>query len=728
MDQETGEVLQIETDPDTYCWDSIGAHKAPYSGRIEQQWFWDGAALRSADEPEKALIWQFGRYHLDEFYPSKTLLEGFDPSKGQMFIVEDNLLIPMACLEFPNCRQSEKFFVLGTPREYFRITSKVNSKVLGFDEADKGLIVRAEDYSDDKDSQLWFWDRDLIRSKLSPDLVLGVRHSLKAASLENSEIEDSLEETTSMPTTKTEVVLMPFNNEASQRWRFEGQKLKCQFDNLTLQLEEDNGITTSQPNTSLSQQWSLNTNDRVYFSIVGKESAKVMTAISSESVALRTYQGNDNQAWFWDEMSIRSKAHPGNVLDLHMYNYEKNGKGNVYLHSYNGGDNQCWQFANESLVTSYKNLHLDIKGSRVFGRPAEHTLSQMWSMGRPKPINDTLSNGLEYLVAGQPDGILSQQWNVHNSTQLYFTIMNKDSAKVLTASSSDSVELQTYQGKDEQFWFWDEELLRSQAYPDKVLDLNMYNYEEKGRGNVYLHSYNGGDNQCWQFANESLVSDYKNLHLEIQGSEVVGRRAEAKSSQMWYMLKREQIYFTLSNKQDNKVACTDGHAVTVCDFQVFDSQHEWFWEGDAIRSRDYPDMVMDFHVADYESTGWGKVYLNRYYATDSQRWKHAGFNIVSHYQGLLLDVRGDQVGVQKNNSLSYLSWQFNHPKQHANLAIREDRSDPSVNSAEAIRWNPFGGSLWNQDSSLEQDVDHYNSLAEEIANLWRHFGLEAEQA
>ena len=59
------------------------------------------------------------------------------------------------------------------------------------------------------------------------------------------------------------------------------------------------------------------------------------------------------------------------------------------------------------------------------------------------------------------------------------------------------VVLWEFNGQDNQFWFWDGEMLRNKKFPNKVLDFHWLDHQKNSWGKVYLHNENGGMNQKW---------------------------------------------------------------------------------------------------------------------------------------------------------------------------------------------------------------------------------------
>ena len=86
-----------------------------------------------------------------------------------------------------------------------------------------------------------------------------------------------------------------------------------------------------------------------------------------------------------------------------------------------------------------------------------------------------------------------------------------------------------FNGQDNQFWFWDGEMLRNKKFANKVLDFHWMDYQQNSWGKVYLHNENGGMNQKWNltvdYESDSWTKDtyeivsqhgkHQNLHLYL---------------------------------------------------------------------------------------------------------------------------------------------------------------------------------------------------------------------
>ena len=78
------------------------------------------------------------------------------------------------------------------------------------------------------------------------------------------------------------------------------------------------------------------------------------------------------------------------------------------------------------------------------------------------------------------------------------------------------VVLWEFNGQDNQFWFWDGEMLRNKMFPSQVLDFHWSDYQKNSWGKVYLHNENGGMNQRWSLRGEKIICQYgQNQNLRL---------------------------------------------------------------------------------------------------------------------------------------------------------------------------------------------------------------------
>ena len=567
------------------------------------------------------------------------------------------------------------------PIDYFLISSKMTAKVLAV-RPDYSVVLKT--YSGD-DNQLWYWDNGAIRSK---------KHRHAFLQLHVSDYERS---------GWGKVYISSRRSGNNFLWNFENNQLTSQYKNLKLDVKYshtyDGALVGVYPGTGyMNQKWSLSL-DRFYFIITSRHSGKVLDASLDESstgkVILWSYHGKDNQLWFWDDDNIRCKQFPEKVLDLHMANYEANNWGKVYLHPYNTGNNQRWKAEGDQIISSYKNVRLDVKQSST-------------------------SDGA--LVGGYRNhGGVNQRWTF-SSSRPYFFILNKESGKVMDAVSPASIKLWHYTNSDQQLWFWDGEVIRNKKYANKVIDLHMSDYNKYRWGKIFLHPFNGGQNQRWDFENNYLSSEFKHLSVEVKdGSQADGSQIGAKNGkyQKW-SLQPEHDFFTLSSRMHAKVLdAPSDNKVLMWSFHGLDNQL-WFMDEKSIRSKKYPNKVLDLHMENYKKRGFGDVFLHPFHGGPNQRWNLEGDNIISDYQGLRLDIKqsnyddGALVGGYRNTSNINQKWSLN-PKERIYFIVKGKASGKVVDAAtdtKVLLWSYHGkdNQLWFWDGNCIRSKQHPNKV------------------
>ena len=567
------------------------------------------------------------------------------------------------------------------PIDYFLISSKMTAKVLAV-RPDYSVVLKT--YTGD-DNQLWYWDNGAIRSK---------KHHHAFLQLHVSDYERS---------GWGKVYISSRRSGNNFLWNFENNQLTSQYKNLKLDVKYshtyDGALVGVYPGTGyMNQKWSLSL-DRFYFIITSRHSGKVLDASLDESstgkVILWSYHGKDNQLWFWDDDNIRCKQFPEKVLDLHMANYEANNWGNVYLHPYNTGNNQRWKAEDDQIISSYKNLSLDVKQSST-------------------------SDGA--LVGGYRNhGGVNQRWTL-SSSRPYFFILNKESGKVMDAVSPASIKLWHYTNSDQQLWFWDGEVIRNKKYANKVIDLHMSDYNKYRWGKIFLHPFNGGQNQRWDFENNYLSSEFKHLSVEVKdGSQADGSQIGAKNGkyQKW-SLQPEHDFFTLSSRMHAKVLdAPSDNKVLMWSFHGLDNQL-WFMDEKSIRSKKYPNKVLDLHMENYKKSGFGDVFLHPFHGGPNQRWNLEGDNIISDYQGLRLDIKqsnyddGALVGGYRNTSNINQKWSMN-PKERIYFIVKGKASGKVLDAATDTKvhlWSYHGkdNQLWFWDGNCIRSKQHPNKV------------------
>ena len=124
--------------------------------------------------------------------------------------------------------------------------------------------------------------------------------------------------------------------------------------------------------------------------------------------------------------------------------------------------------------------------------------------------------------------------------------------------------VQTFSGKDNQLWYWFEECnLKCKAYPDKFLDLNGHDYNDRNWGQVSLyHTGHGGKNQQWTIDGCEIISNWCDLRLDIfEGSCEAGanvgcyQKNDEAPNQQWSIVSK---YFMIQNLETNMVLTVVG--------------------------------------------------------------------------------------------------------------------------------------------------------------------------
>ena len=567
------------------------------------------------------------------------------------------------------------------PIDYFLISSKMTAKVLAV-RPDYSVVLKT--YTGD-DNQLWYWDNGAIRSKKHRHAFL----QLHVSAYERSGW--------------GKVYISSRRSGNNFLWNFENNQLTSQYKNLKLDVKYshtyDGALVGVYPGTEyMNQKWSLSL-DRFYFIITSRHSGKVLDASLDESstgkVILWSYHGKDNQLWFWDDDNIRCKQFPEKVLNLHMANYEANNWGKVYLHPYNTGNNQRWKAEDDQIISSYKNLRLDVKQSST-------------------------SDGA--LVGGYRNhGGVNQRWTF-SSSRPYFFILNKESGKVMDAGSPPSIKLWHYTNSDQQLWFWDGEVIRNKKYANKVIDLHMSDYNKYRWGKIFLHPFNGGQSQRWNFEKNYLSSEFKNLSVEVKDrSQADGSQIGVKNGtyQKW-SLQPEHDFFTLSSRMHAKVLdAPSDNKVLMWPFHGLDNQL-WFMDEKSIRSKKYPNKVLDLHMENYKKRGFGDVFLHPFHGGPNQRWNLEGDNIISDYKGLRLDIKqsnyddGALVGGYRNTGNINQKWSMN-PKERIYFIVKGKASGNVLDAATDTKvhlW-PYNGKdnqLWFWDGNCIRSKQHPNKV------------------
>lgn len=185
------------------------------------------------------------------------------------------------------------------------------------------------------------------------------------------------------------VFLNRFNDDKTQRWKFNRGKFFSAYRGLALDINITNtaggaevGCTLNKK--GLNQKWSLNSKEIIMFAIKGVQSGKALNVASDLRIVMWTYSGTDNQLRYWDKDSIRSKKYPEKVLSLDIVNFDSYGWTKVSLQTYDGGNNQIWNIDGDRVICDFQQYHLDVlhasqeNGASVGGYQGNSNDNQKW--------------------------------------------------------------------------------------------------------------------------------------------------------------------------------------------------------------------------------------------------------------------------------------------------------------------------------------------------------------
>ena len=656
-----------------------------YNGDDDQFWFWRGDSIVSKEFPDRVLTMGHGRVFLSRSTDgSKRQMWNFE--EGSLMSQHSNLSMSVsmgssAITTSQYTSSKDQKWSLSLDRYYFIITNRQSGKVLDASPNRPGRVHMWSYHG--KDNQLWFWDDDCIRSKIYPSKVLDLH------------IKDYSRDKWG------KVYLHPYNGGDNQRWEMDGNIIISKYKRLHLDVKysdmTDGALVGGYTHTGNPNQWWMVGTLRTFFFILNKNSGKVIDAHTTKKEIVQWhYHYGKNQLWFWDGNAIRNKEYTDKVLDVGTDAFGKNHGQNLILNSFQDKPSQRWSYRDKYLQCGDFNLNIEVRdGSQTDGA---------------------------YLAAVENT---TQQWSF-NAEHDFFIITSRQDASALTAGykNKDSAYItyvQPYVGADEQQWYFDDDAIRSKAFPERVLDIHVLDYKTDSWGKVYLHPYHGGGNQRWKIGEDQLISHYKDLRLDRkEGGQAGGASKNGKLNQMWSLNSKTKIYYVIQGKASNKVLDVfRNFDVGIWKYHGGDNQL-WFWDNDSIRSKKYPDKVLDLHMNNFRENGWGKVYLFTYNGGNNQKWKIDMNNIISEYDNLYLDVKDDStnsgapVGGYPSNGNANQQWIITTPNYMKTNCI--DETEEKIHNV--VQWIPVLSTAWDLYSSIGYAATGCNDVAEKRAAMW----------
>ena len=129
------------------------------------------------------------------------------------------------------------------------------------------------------------------------------------------------------------------------------------------------------------QEWSKFPKLRKHEETKPDLSGQISRTSNNQSIYLSNFREEDNQFWFWDGGTIRSKKYPNKVLDFHFYGWKQKGLGKVYLYDHHGKPNQRWKLVNGELILEYQKLRLTQEdGLKICCESADAEKNQKWTL------------------------------------------------------------------------------------------------------------------------------------------------------------------------------------------------------------------------------------------------------------------------------------------------------------------------------------------------------------
>ena len=305
--------------------------------------------------------------------------------------------------------------------------------------------------------------------------------------------------------------------------------------------------------------WDYYEKTKDYFLIFHKETGRYLQARNLQRASL-TSTINDNCYFFWSGQTIRPKNSPDQVLSA-----QGNFSGSpLWLYSYHPDSLQKWSYENNQLKLENSNgLQLSASNNAVtVTRSSVELLKNYWSLHLP------------------------------NS---YFVITHRGTGNVLTANSNDRVLLSEYNGEDEQFWFWDDEHIRPKKYTNKVLQ-NSNGISLGNLGSNLAQKWNAKDDDTIISSEPRFGVRFCTNHLSTSNGASISSCASADQQYPYirdkWSFDSARMYFFILHKNSGKVITANSATTVKAQTYFLGTNQQWFWDGDIIRNKRYPDKVL----------------------------------------------------------------------------------------------------------------------------------------
>ena len=189
----------------------------------------------------------------------------------------------------------------------------------------------------------------------------------------------------------------------------------------------------------------------------------------------------------------------------------------------------------------------------------------------------------------------SKSWHYCEKLPDYFLIFNKETGKILNAKDENQVEMSLTED-EKSFWFWSRSTIRSKKYPDKVLTVNDPTAGNTDR-DISLGTYKGRDTQKWtnsDYKVKSISGGSIDLFLSVNAqNKIIAASVSSDYLQHW-SLSLKPSYFIITSRGSGTALTADDKnngRIMMWEYHGEDNQL-WFWDDENIRSKKFPDKVL----------------------------------------------------------------------------------------------------------------------------------------
>ena len=189
----------------------------------------------------------------------------------------------------------------------------------------------------------------------------------------------------------------------------------------------------------------------------------------------------------------------------------------------------------------------------------------------------------------------SKSWHYCEKLPDYFLIFNKETGKILNAKDENQVEMSLTED-EKSFWFWSRSTIRSKKYPDKVLTVNDPTAGNTDR-DISLGTYKGRDTQKWtnsDYKVKSISGGSSDLFLSVNAqNKIIAASVSSDYLQHWSLSLKPSYFIITSRGSGTALTADDKNNVRIMMWEYHGEDNQlWFWDDENIRSKKFPDKVL----------------------------------------------------------------------------------------------------------------------------------------